>query len=174
MLWQTHYTIIVVVLVTLACFPQITFAQQSGATTQVQQDDQKLLNGLRERQLFDLANDYCQKLLDSNDLPPQRRVTLTVHQLKNLTAKAVSSSGEIRTQTWQQIDTIADRFSDSFRGSRAFLVRTQQSLAKIAQARLIRQEIDVRLAQPGADKTAIKLLRSVSYTHLTLPTIPLV
>ena len=161
MLWQTHYTIIVVVLVTLACFPQITFAQQSGATTQVQQDDQKLLNGLRERQLFDLANDYCQKLLDSNDLPPQRRVTLTVHQLKNLTAKAVSSSGEIRTQTWQQIDTIADRFSDSFRGSRAFLVRTQQSLAKIAQARLIRQEIDVRLAQPGADKTAIKLLRSV-------------
>ena len=161
MLWQTHYTIIVVVLVTLACFPQITFAQQSGATTQVQQDDQKLLNGLRERQLFDLANDYCKKLLDSSDLPPERRVTLTVHQLKNLTAKAASSSGEIRTETWQQIDTIADRFSDSFQGSRAFLVRTQQSLAKIAQARLIRQEIDVRLAPPGADKTAIALLRSV-------------
>ena len=161
MLWQTHYTIIVMVLVILACSPQITFAQQSNATTQAQRDDQKLLDGLRKRQLFDLANDYCQKLLDSSDLPPQRRVTLTVHQLKNLTAKAVSSSGEIRTKTWQQIDTIADRFSDSFRGSRAFLVRTQQSLAKIAQARLLRQEIDVRLAQPGADKTAITLLRSV-------------
>ena len=160
-LWRPHYTIIVMVLVILACSPQITFAQQSGATAQAQRDDQKLLNGLRERQLFDLANDYCQKLLDSSDLPPQRRVTLTVHQLKNLTAKAVSSSGEIRDATWQQIDTIADRFYDSFRGSRAFLVRTQQSLAKIAQTRLIRQEIDVRLAQPGAEKTAITLLRSV-------------
>ena len=160
MLGRLHYTIIAMVLVILAC-PQIAFAKQSNATTQVQRDDQKLLDGLRERQLFDLANDYCQKLLDSSDLPPQRRVTLTVHQLKNLTAKAVSSSGETRTQTWQQIDTIADRFSDSFRGSRAYLVRTQQALAKIAQARLIRQEIDVRLAQPGADKTAITLLRSV-------------
>ena len=159
-LWRLHYTIIVMVLVILAC-PRITFAQQTDTTTQAQRDDQKLLNGLRERQLFDLANDYCQKLLSSSDLPPQRRVTLTVAQLKNLTAKAASSSGKTRTAAWQQIDTIADKFYSSFQGSRAFLVRTQQSLAKISQARLIRQEIDVRLAQPGADQTAIKLLRSV-------------
>ena len=159
-LWRLHYTIIVMVLVILAC-PRITFAQQTDTTTQAQRDDQKLLNGLRDRQLFDLANDYCQKLLSSSDLPPQRRVTLTVAQLKNLTAKAASSSGKTRTAAWQQIDTIADKFYSSFQGSRAFLVRTQQSLAKISQARLIRQEIDVRLAQPGADQTAIKLLRSV-------------
>ncbi len=158
---QALITVLAVVLVTLVSPSHATFALQTDVDAQAQQDDQKLLTGLRERQLFDLANDYCQQLLESSDLPPQRRSTLVVHQLKNLTAKAVSSSSESRTKIWQQVDTIADNFSNSFQGSRVFLVRAQQSLAKIAQARLIRQEIDARLAQPGADQTAILLLRSV-------------
>ena len=84
-----------------------------------------------------------------------------VHQLKNLTAKAVFSPADGRAKIWQRIKTIADDFSSSFKGSRGFLVRTQASLATIAQAELIRQEIDARLAQPDARQTAISLLRSV-------------
>ena len=154
-----------IVLLMLSYPTQTTLALQTESAetqsiAQAQQEDQKLLNGLRDRQLFDLADEYCQKLLDSSDLPPQRRVTLVVHQLKTLTAKAVSSSSETRQEILQQVDTIADKFSSSFRGSREFLVRTQQSLATIAQARLIRQEIDAQLARPDASSTAISLLRS--------------
>ena len=154
-----------IVLLMLSWPTQTTLALQTESAetqsiAQAQLEDQKLLNGLRDRRFFDLADDYCQKLLDSNNLPPQRRVTLVVHQLKTLTAKAVSSSSDRREEVWQQVDAIAKKFPSSFRGSRGFLVRAQQALATTAQARLIRQEIDARLAQPNARSTAISLLRS--------------
>ena len=157
-LWRQSRTLLVVVVLMLTCVAQTSLAVQ---TEQVQQEDQKLLDGLRDRKLFDLADDYCRKLLESSEISQQRRATLAVHQLKNLTAKAVFSPSERRQDIWQQIDKTANDFSSSFRGSRGFLVRTQQSLATIAQVRLIRQEIDARLAQPGANQTAISLLRSV-------------
>ena len=160
-LWQQARILIAMVLLTLTCNAQTSFALQDVAISQTQQDDQKLLNGLRDRQLFDLADDYCENLLASDDLPPQRRVTLVVHQIKNLTAKAVSSTADDRTQIWQRVKKIADDFSSTFQGSRKFLVRAQRSLATIAQAELIRQEIDARLAKPDASQAAISLLRSV-------------
>ena len=159
-LWQQTRILVAMILLMLTCTAQTSLAQQDLATAQAQQDDEKLLNGLRDRQLFDLADNYCENLLASNDLPPQRQVTLVVHQLKNLTAKAVFSPAAGRAEIWQRVDKIADDFSRSFRGSRALLVRTQKSLATIAQARLIRQEIDARLARPDANQTAISLLRS--------------
>ena len=123
-----------IVLLMLSYPAQTTLALQTESAetqsiAQAQLEDQKLLNGLRDRRFFDLADDYCQKLLDSNNLPPQRRVTLVVHQLKTLTAKAVSSSSDRREEVWQQVDTIAKKFPSSFRGSRGFLVRAQQALA---------------------------------------------
>ena len=148
-------------MLTLACTSQTLPAQQNTATAQSQQDDEKLLNGLRDRQLFDLADDYCKNLLNSDDLSPERRISLVVHQIKNLTAKAVFSPAEDRAKVWQQVEKIANDFSSAFQGSRGFLVRAQQSLATIARARLIRQEIDARLAKPDASQTAISLLRSV-------------
>ena len=148
------------ILLMLTYAAQTSFAQQDD-TARAQQDDEKLLNGLRDRQLFDLANDYCEKLLAADDLPSQRQAALVVQQLKNLTAQAVFSPTEGRAEIWQRVDKIADDFSSSFRGTREFLVRAQKSLATIAQAELIRQEIDARLAQPDANETAISLLRSV-------------
>ena len=165
-LWQQARIFVAVILLSLTCTSQNSFALpylaiQDVSVSQSQQDDEKLLTGLRERQLFDLADGYCEKLLASSDLPPQRQVTLVVHQLKNLTAKAVFSPVEGRSKIWQRVKKTASDFDSSFRGSRKFLVRTQQSLATIAQAELIRQEIDARLAQPNARDTAIDLLRSV-------------
>ena len=160
-LWQRTRILVAVILLTLACTTQTTLAQPDITITRLQRDDQKLLNGLRDRQLFDLADDYCENLLASSNLPPQRRVTLVVQQLKNLTAKAVLSPAEDRANIWQRVEKIGSNFSSSFRGSRGLLVRAQQSLATIAQARMIRQEIDARIAQPDASQTAISLLRSV-------------
>ena len=161
LLWQQSRSLAAILLLTLTCAVQTSIARQDATVSRTQADDDKLLNGLRDRQLFDLADNYCENLLASDDLPPQRRVSLAVHQLKNLTAKAVFSQAEDRAKIWKRVETIANDFSSTFPGSRRFLVRTQQSLATIAQTRLIRQEIDARLAQPDARSTAISLLRSV-------------
>jgi len=152
-------TLLVVVVSMLTCVAQTSLALQ---TEQVQQEDQKLLDGLRDRKLFDLADDYCRKLLDSSEISQQRRATLAVHQLKNLTAKAVFSPSERRQEIWQQIDKTANDFSSSFRGSRGFLVRTQQSLATIAQVRLNQLEETIRdiektIPQSSPDQTSTDL-----------------
>jgi len=85
-LWRLHYTIIPVMMVILICPPQIVFALQSDATTQAQRDDQKLLDGLRERQLFDLANDYNLDGSSAEKFDGQSRDRLRRKPCRNLAA----------------------------------------------------------------------------------------
>lgn len=123
-------------------------------------DDAKLLEGLRQRQLFDLADKYCEDLLAEKTLGPRRQVSLAVQRLKTLTAKAVFASKEQRPNVWAEIDRLAAEFGTTFRGSRALLVQAQAALAKVAQVRLIRQELDAKLTDASAGKKALRLLRS--------------
>jgi TolA-binding protein len=123
-------------------------------------EDAKLLEGLRQRQLFELADKYCNDLFAKKTLGPKRKVGLTVQRLKTLTAMAVFATKEQRPSVWAKIDQLAADFESTFRGSRSLLVKAQAALAKVAQVRLIRQELDAKLVDASAGKKALQLLRS--------------
>lgn len=124
-------------------------------------DDAKLLEGLRKRRLFELADKYCEDLLAKKEVNARRKTILTLERLKTLTAMAVFASKEQRPNVWMRIDQIANRFESSTTGTRRLLVKAQAVLARVAEVRLIRQELDAKLVGPEAGKDAIEQLRVV-------------
>ena len=123
-------------------------------------DDVKLLDGLRQRQLFDLATQYCENLLGDGELSQKRRAATTVELLKTLTATAIYSAGDRRQAFWKRIEEISKESRSTFRGTRHLLVGAQHALADVAQVRLIRQELDAKLVADDARQQALKRLRS--------------
>jgi len=74
-------------------------------------EEERYLAGLRNRQLFRLAEAYCQEQLDRADLAPRRRVTLVVEQSRNVAQHAMSSPGENAAARWQQAIALVDDFA---------------------------------------------------------------
>ena len=82
------------VIIWLACaggFSNQVGAQDSIEAERNRAEDSKLLEGLRRRRLFDLAEFYCQKQLARPGLDPTSQSTLAIELMKTQTSKAILS-----------------------------------------------------------------------------------
>lgn len=122
-----------------------------------------LIDNLRKRRLFDLADRFCKERLADPALPPTERSLIVMEQIKNDTTQAVFSSPSTRKDYWDRIDRTVEQFlSSSLQGPppRSFMVRVQGALAHVAHANLIRQELAAELVDESGREESLEALRT--------------
>lgn len=142
-------------------------AQRVSDIEQQRDDDQALLEGLRRRQLFEVAQSFCYRQLENADLDPTTQSTLTIELMRTQITQAIRAEPAKREDAWKAIDkTLAD-FERAFPDHpRKFLVQVQVALSHIAHARLLRQEMDAEMAGDDAVPKALEQIR-IARSQLT-------
>ncbi len=141
-------------------------AQEASESTQQLNDDTTLLDGLRDRRLFDIAEDYCREQLSQPTVDPTGQSTLVVELMKTQTTRAILSNLADRESAWRAIDMTAAEFERTFPDHpRKFLVQIQHALSHLAHSQLLRQELDADMA---TDSTRVEALEQVNLARSLL------
>ena len=112
--------------------------------------DQRFVQGLVERRLFDLAVLECSHQLGRPDLPARERVDWTVELIRILGEQAVNSGPAERPARWQAAHAAAaDFLAQAADPPRRVLVQVQDALTSLAEGELARIEAEVA-AEPQA------------------------
>jgi hypothetical protein len=121
--------------------------------------DTAFLAGLRERQLFALAESYFTDRLKRTGLAERERTELMVELIRTLATHAVNAPPAEREAIWQKARLIAE---EELRGNatspRLLLVRFQDALTPLARGELGRQEYEAgALASENLEPTRAAL-----------------
>ncbi|MGQ9605908.1 MAG: hypothetical protein ACUVTW_06875 [Thermogutta sp.] len=106
--------------------------------------DRRFLTALRERFLFQAAEEHCRRQLARNDVSEHRRVLLFVQYLMCLGDHAASAAPPRRDELWE----LAARTAREFLASESatddgYWAALQFALLRISQGRLLREELEL-------------------------------
>lgn len=127
--------------------------------------DEAFLEGLRQRQLFELAESHCQRRWAESSLTPLERGELAVEWIRTLTEHARNAAADQRATLAERAQRVADEYLAAHADhSLAYLVRVQRALAEAMLGELARLEAEVAAdPEPGLD-TARRLSRAAART----------
>ena len=144
----------------LVCLSLIQPIAAQDTRSQARSDDTLLIEGLRARRLFELAELHCRQVLASPNLSPTQQAAFTIELLKTQTARAILSSGPERESAWQAAQQEAALFlSEQKNHPRAFLVQVQAALGYLSRGQLLRQELSAEMVPESARDKALEQLR---------------
>ncbi len=105
--------------------------------------DERHLQTLRERRLFDEAEKYCLDRLADVKLLDARRAELTIELSRTWAEQALASPPEARPPLWHKARQTVEDFVASYpRHPRLLLVRVQGALAALAEGEAASQEFE--------------------------------
>ena len=121
----------------------ITAALFTAPASAAESDDARFLAGLRERQLFGLAETYCRGQLQRAGAQDEAQAALTIELIRTLAAHAANEQPENREALWSEARKAAAEFlRHAPRHPRTGLVRLQDALTPLAIGELARQEFE--------------------------------
>lgn len=131
--------------------------------------DAQFLQGLRERQLFYLAQSYCHQQLDSSPLSAEREANLVVELARSYAEHARHSPSAQRDRLWRAAHQALEEYQQKeSNDSYGLLVRVQLALTLLAKGELARQEAETQVAgapslqeAQGRLREAIKALKQL-------------
>lgn len=127
----------------LASLVVLAAADRGTSQTAAGPRDAEFLAGLRERQLFVLAESYCADRLKRTGLSERERTELVVELIRTVATHAVNAPPAEREAIWRKARSIADDELHSHAASpRLWLVRFQDALTPLARGELGRQEFE--------------------------------
>lgn len=123
------------------------------------EEDERFLDGLRQRQLFRLAESYCLRRL-AEQVPEVERGQLTEELIRTYAQHALNAPAAERTALWELAEKTAREFLQTHdKHPRAFLIRLQDGLTKLARSELARQEAEVGPTPAASIEAALRLVR---------------
>jgi exonuclease VII small subunit len=124
--------------------------------------DERYLEGLRSRRLFDLAAGYCRERLSAATVAGDERMLLTGQLLLTLGQKALHLPAGQRSTTWQEAHQVADQYLAAHADHpRSSLIRMQDALVFLAEGELSRQEAEAARGRPQEQfQAALDVLRT--------------
>lgn len=152
----------------LAISPFYAVIAAPEGPSEIAGDDEQFLLGLRQRRLFELAEQFCESELARSGLKAERRNLLVMELVRTHGEHALHRLGPDRHQELAKARAIvADYVREHADDARLPLIRVQEALAVMAMAELQREEAEFGAA--GADVTqaratlreAAKLLESL-------------
>ena len=115
----------------------------ASSTAGAESDDARFLAGLRERQLFGLAETYCRDKLQRTGAQDAAQASLTIELIRTLAGHAANGKPEEREALWSEARQAAAEFMRRTPPHpRAILVRLQDALTPLAIGELARQEFE--------------------------------
>ena len=122
-------------------------------------DEIRLIAGLRQRRLFELAKSHSQAILNQ-PLSPTEQVDVKIELLKTQISEAILAGSQERELAWQQTKQSAAQFLERHPNHpRRLLVQVQSGLIHLDHGRLIRQEIEADLVPTSQQQQALDELR---------------
>lgn len=118
--------------------------------------DADFLKGLRQRGLYELAEHYCARELQQQDLSAAQKAALTEELIRTLAVHAANEEPARRAALWKRAQEVAAGYPKS--APRHCLVQMQAALAELARAELARQEADIAVA--SAREVALSAVRA--------------
>ncbi len=137
----------------VAAFPLVlilwlaaTVAQSAGTPHSA---DQRFVDGLRQRNLYRLAQTFCLKQLSRSDLSDEQRAQFVIQLSRSFAEHALHSKPNDREPLWQQAGAVAERFTTDYPDSPSWsLVRMQTALVFLARGESLRRQIELA-SDPG-------------------------
>lgn len=112
-------------------------------------EDARLVEGLRQRRLFSLAEVFCRERLADAQLSEADRAELVIQLMRCHAGHAMHALPADREPLWQRARQAATDFQrDHASNSRQILVRLQDALITVTQGELLRLEAEL-LPSPG-------------------------
>ncbi len=106
--------------------------------------EERFLDGLRGRRLFELAENYCRTELSASGLSDQRRAEMTIELSRTYVEHALQSLPDERESYWTQALTVVEELLRSRPSDpRRVLLEVQLGLVRLARGELTRQEAEV-------------------------------
>lgn len=113
-------------------------------------DEERFLSGLRQRRLFELAEQFCESELARAGIKAERRNLLVMELVRTHGEHALQSLGATRERELAKAkETVADYIRAHSDDPRLMLIRAQEALAVMSMAELQREESEMGAA--GAD-----------------------
>lgn len=124
---------------------------------------ERFLDGLRQRRLFQLAENYCRNRLADEQLPEVERANLTMELIRTYASHAVNSAPDQRPAFWKQAHDTADEFATRQRANpRLVLVQAQDALTFLAEGELLRQEFEAGDRPEALRQAALVQIRNAA------------
>ncbi|MCH2177406.1 MAG: hypothetical protein MK106_01260 [Mariniblastus sp.] len=126
-------------------------------------DDLPVIQGLRQRRLFDLADQLCRQYLSNPELDATQRVQLQLELIRTLLAEAIATPLAERAAVWRRVDLAITDFRNAYPDHpRKLLIEVQQALAHQTRGNLLVQEIAAEIGGPAEKDKALVELRNAS------------
>jgi hypothetical protein len=133
----------------------------AATAAEVRASDAAFLDGLRQRQLFTLAEAHCRRELARSDLSPRAKADLTVELSQTLVEHALNSPPEGRDALWGEGEKVtADFLAGHDNHPRRLVVQLADTLVSLARGESLRQEAEV--TGGPAPAAAVEALRTAS------------
>jgi hypothetical protein len=154
----------------LLCFLWPVAIWPCVARGQLESTDGRYLRGLRQRQLFTLAEAYCQERLADSRLKLEDRADLVVHLSQTYCDHAREAPQDRADELWDNAVRVTEEFARTHsQGTWPLLVRAQGGLALVSRGEWLRQAAELtgegpRLLEQAKEflRRGIKELRDVS------------
>lgn len=123
-------------------------------------DSQKMVQGLRDRGLLDLADAFASRLLEKKELDAVTQSNLVVERIRTQMARAIQIPLPDRNHAWDEAQVIGERFHTAHpQHPRRALVEIQQALALQAEGRLISAERKIGAIDDAGSERGLRQLR---------------
>lgn len=127
------------------------------------EDDIQVVEGLRQRRMFDLAKQLVQKKLSDPEINPTDQVRLQLELIRTLVAEAIATPLAKRAAIWQQVEQTIDEFRVANKDHpRQILIEVQRALTHQTRGNLLVQEIAAEMGGPAEKDQALLELRNAS------------
>ena len=124
-------------------------------------EDSRIIEGLRSRQLYRLAEAYAAKRVVQAGLSDKERAEVAAALIRTYAIHALNSPPAERNPLWTAADGIPVAFAEFYpTNSRLILVRLQTTLGLLARGELARQEAEVQAAGGASIEEARTYLRN--------------
>lgn len=126
-------------------------------------DDIPVIQGLRQRRMFDLADQLCRQYLSNPELDATQRVQWQLELIRTLLAEAIATPLAERAAVWQRVDLAITDFLTTYPDHpRKLLIEVQEALAHQTRGNLLVQEIAAEIGGPAEKDKALVELRNAS------------
>ena len=150
---------VIVVMFAFAC-PIHGYAQQQSLETQ---QAIQMVRGLKDRRLFDLADQFANSQVNSERIPRNEKVSVLNELIRAKVVQAASLTGESRDQTWDRAHSlVADFINNNPDHPQILLLQVQDALTHYSHGNLISQEIAAEIQSAEQKPAAIEQFRNAN------------
>jgi hypothetical protein len=148
------------IIFSLAVCLLVSRGELAAADDFMETEDSQLLDGLRKRALFQVAQSHCQLHLETPGLSVLQRTQWTIAWIRTHAQHALSLPADARPAQWQQARKVASDYLQRYpRYPQRTLVQVQDALTLLARGELLRQEAAISLQSSERLTTALETLR---------------